>query len=234
MRIYQSLSHLLITLITISLPFVFIGYFSYVAGLQTQHLFAELFISGIRLFAAYLIALVVSWTLAALFSRGKAAAVALPVFDVLQSFPTFAALPLVSYLWGASSLTVVFFLVITVIWPMLFSTISSLRLIRKDWEEAVEISGLKGLKYIRYFLLPASVPGLVTGSIVGLGEGWEALVATEIILQIKFGLGSFFQEFSHNTVVTAFGILGFLLVIYSMNRIIWIPLLDWSHRTLEE
>jgi NitT/TauT family transport system permease protein len=231
---YLTATHLIVMFLTIAIPFVFIAIFSKVAGLHSGKLFADLFLSSLRLLAAYLISVVLSWILAALFARGKAAGHAVAVFDVLQSFPTFAALPLVTYLWGASGLTVIVFLVFTIIWPILFSTISSLRLIRKDWDETVQISGLKGWKYIRYFLLPASIPGIVTGSIVGLGEGWEALVATEIIVHLDTGLGSFFDEHSTNPAVTAFGILGFLLFIFAFNRILWIPLLEWSHRKLEE
>ena len=105
---------------------------------------------------------------------------------------------------------------------------------KRDWEEAVEVAGLKGFDYVRNFLWPISAPGLITGSIIGLGEGWEALVATEIIVEIKDGLGSFFQSFSTNASVTAFGILGLLILIFSMNKILWLPLLEWSHRKMEE
>ncbi|MFA5946292.1 MAG: ABC transporter permease subunit [Patescibacteria group bacterium] len=233
-RIYQSAPHLLFTLFIIACPFVFLWVFSSVAHLTTSHLFLDLFISSVRLLIAFVISLVLAWFLAVGLSRGKASGFALPLFDVLQSFPTFAALPLATYLWGPSNLTVIVFLVLTVIWPMLFSIISSMHLIRHDWEEAVEISGLKGINYLRYFILPVTIPGLITGSIIGLGEGWEALVATEIIVQIKNGLGSFFQTYSTNLVITTFGIFGFLLFIFALNRVIWIPLLDWSHRRNED
>jgi ABC-type nitrate/sulfonate/bicarbonate transport system permease component len=232
--VYTSSLHVFLTLLTLALPFAFLAVFSRATHMETSRLLGDLGISSLRLLAAYLIALVLSWILAVLFSRGKTAAVSLPLFDVMQSFPTFAALPLATYLWGASGTTVIVFLVLTVMWPILFSIISSLHLIRKDWEEAVQISGLKGWAYVRYFLIPVTVPGIVTGSIVGLGEGWEALVATEIIAQVKSGLGGFFEEFSHNPTVTAFGIFGFLLFIFAVNRVLWIPLLNWSHRSLEE
>ena len=102
---------------------------------------------------------------------------------------------------------------------------------KREWLEAVEVSRLSGWQYIRMFLLPVSIPGLITGSVVGLGEGWEALVATEIIVQSKIGLGSFFQSHSQETMVTAFGILGFLLLIFSINKLLWLPLLEWSHHS---
>ena len=160
--------------------------------------------------------------------------IALPIFDVMQSFPTFAALPLATVVWGPSNTTIIFFLIITVIWPILFSLISSLKLIWRDWEEASEIAQLRGFNYLRYVLWPASIPGIITGSIIGLGEGWEALVATEMISGNHFGLGSFFATYSQSSMITAFGILGLLIMIFSVNKLVWLPLLDWSHTLTEE
>lgn len=75
---------------------------------------------------------------------------------------------------------------------------------------------------------------LITGSIIGLGEGWEALVATEIIVESRAGVGEFFTRFVSSSGITMFGILGFLVCIFSINALIWLPLLAWSHRRMEE
>lgn len=233
-KIYKSRWHLLFTGLVVGAPLVFLFVFSRIIHVAASDLFMDVLVSSGRLLAAYLIAVVLAWVCAVSFYRGKRADVALPVFDVLQSFPTTAALPIATFFWGASNGTVIFFLAITVIWPIIFSMISSLKLIKHDWEEAAEIMNLKGWDYIKYFIWPASIPGLITGSIIGLGEGWESLVATEIILSIKSGLGDFFQIYAHNPTVTVFGILGFLLFIFSLGKVIWLPLLEWSHKTMEE
>lgn len=233
-RIYGSRWHLIATLLFVVTPFVFFLFFSRLAHIALVGLLKDLAISFWRLLVAYLLAAALGWIFSVAFYRGKRAAVALPIFDVLQSFPTFAALPLAVFWWGSSNLTVIIFLVITVIWPMFFSIISSLKLIRRDLREAVQIGGLKSGTYLRKFLWPASVPGLITGSIIGLGDGWEALIATEVIVQTKNGLGNFFQFFSHNPTVTFLGILGFLTLIFSINKLLWLPLLEWSHRLVEE
>jgi ABC-type nitrate/sulfonate/bicarbonate transport system permease component len=234
MRVYPTRRHLAVMFAFLATPFLFLLFFSRIAGIGTVALFRDIGVSSLRLAIAYLIAASLGWLFAVLFSRGKRATVALPFFDVLQSFPTFAALPLAVSFWGASSSTVIFFLVITIIWPIFFSIVSSLKLVRQDWEEAVEMSGVRGMTYVRKFLLPVSIPGLVTGTVVGLGEGWEALVATEIVTRISTGLGSFFEQFSSNPGVTAFGILGLLLLIFSVNKLLWLPLLDRSHRMMED
>ena len=233
-RIYKTWWHLAVTFLLVLLPLVFLTTFAGVTHFGIAQLFGELGTSIVRLGIAYAVAALLGWGWAIMFYRGKAATLALPIFDVLQSFPTFAALPLATYLWGRTDSTVIIFLVITIIWPIFFSTISNLRLIKHDWEESAQIFGLHGFTYLRFFLLPISIPGLITGSIIGLGEGWEALVATEIIVNVRDGMGNFFQTFSQNATMTSFGILGLLLLIFSINKIIWIPLLDWSHRLMEE
>src|SRR3989344_1205125 len=233
-KIYRSRLHLAVTIFFIVIPFIFLLVFAELTEVATDVLFGDLFVSFLRLLTAYFIAVIIAWVLAVVFFRGKRAVIALPLFDVLQSFPTFATLPLAVYFWGSSNFTIIFFLILTVIWPMLFSILSALRLVKKDWQEAVEMSGISGITYFRKFIFPMSVPGLITGSLIGLGEGWEALIATEIVVNEKFGLGNFFQTYASNPKITFLGILGFLILIFSINKLIWTPLLDWSHGKLED
>lgn len=232
-KIYQSKLHVLFTIFILVAPFLFILVFSQFASIAAKTLFLDLFASVERMVIAYVIAGVLGWLLAVLFYSRKSA-IALPIFDVLQNFPTFTVLPLAVSLLGNSNFVVIFILDIILIWPIFFSIISPLKLIKRDWQEAVDITGLSGLNYLRFFLLPVTITGFITGSIIGLGEGWEALIATELIVRIKPGLGNFFEIFSHNVPITAFGILGFLIFIFSINKIVWLPLLEWSHKRMEE
>ncbi len=233
-HIYKKRWHILFTFSLIVLPVIFFMGFSHFAHIATSTLFADIGISLIRLFIAYAISAFLGWGLAVLFYRGKSSTVALPVFDVLQSVPSFAALPIAILYWGKSNFTIIFFLVLAIIWPIFFSVMSSLKLIKNEYQEAITIYNLTGWRKIKYFLFPASIPGLITGSIVGLGDAWEALVATEIIVGITTGLGAFFQGFSTNPQITAFGILGLLMIIFTINKMIWLPLLEKSHSLAED
>ncbi len=232
--IYKSRMHVLATLFFLALPLVVMLFLPSITGLSAFKLARDGSVSMIRMVIAYVIAAALGWLCAILFYRGRRAVIALPIFDVLQSLPTFAILPLAVTFWGKNDLTVITFLILAIIWPVFFSVISSLKLIRRDWEEAAEISGLRGWRYVWYFLLPISFNGLITGSIIGLGDGWEALIATEIIVGLQAGLGQFYQTFSTNPTITAVGVLAFLLVIFSINKLIWLPLLDWGHQKFEE
>lgn len=233
--IYRSRRHRIATVLFVALPFIFFVLFAKFTAISGADLLRNIGISFMRVFIAYVIALIIAWICAVLFYRGKRAVVALPLFDVFQSFPTFAALPIAVSLWGVShGATIIFFLVITIVWPIFFSIINSLHMIRHDWQDAVDISQLSGFHYLKLFLFPITIPGIVTGSIIGLGEGWEAMVATEIIVEARSGLGNFFNMFARDTVMTTFGILGFLILIFSINKLIWTPLFEWSHRKMEE
>ncbi|MBI3420582.1 MAG: ABC transporter permease subunit [Candidatus Sungbacteria bacterium] len=232
--IYASRTHLFATLFIVVAPLVFFLLFSRLVHIALGELLGSISASLLRLFAAYLIALLLAWTCAVLFYHGKRAIVALPVFDVLQNFPTFAVLPIGILLIGSSNATIIFFLVLSIIWPILFSVLSSLKLAKRDWAEAVHIAQLSGWQYMRLFLIPITIPGVITGSVIGLGEGWGAIVATEIIIGAPMGLGSFFNTHALDGAITTFGVFGILLLIFSINKLLWLPLLEWSHREMEE
>lgn len=232
--VYTSRLHVIVTVLTLIVPFVIFFVFSQVVKAHSPELVLDLSVSIERMVIAYLIAVILAWLMATLFYSGKRSLIALPLFDVLQSFPTFAALPLAVLWFGNDSLTVIIFLVITIIWPIFFTIHSSLKLARSDWREAVKIAGIRKWDYVKLYLLPVTIPGLITGSVIGLGEGWEALVATEIIVNTKNGLGQFFQSTSDSPTITAFGIMALLILIFCINKVLWLPLLNWSHRLLEE
>ena len=232
--LYTSRLQLGLTIIFIATPFLFLLLLALFTQLTVTGLFIDFSISIGRLASAYIIAVSFACILAVVFASGSRSKIALPLFDILQSFPTFAIVPIVVLTFGATTLTIIVFLVITVIWPILFSIVNALKLIKKEYHEVAEIYGLRGWKKLRYFSLPASIQGVVTGSMIGLGEGWEALVATEIIMKSKSGLGNFFEQNSTNGIFTALGILGLMLIIFSLNRLLWAPILNRVYTRMEE
>jgi len=232
---YRHPIHLAISFGIILLPFLFILAAYPVPGFSASIFLTSLGFSMLRLIVAFAISVFLALFLVLFLSEGKLGAFFLPLFDVLQSFPSFAVLPLAVLLWGPSETTIIFFLTITIIWPMLFAMISSLKLIGQDWEEAAQIYGARGWRKTIYFNLPVLFPGLITGTIVGLGEGWEAVVGSEIIVGLKSGgLGPFFQDHTHQSHVVLVGVVALLLIIFTINKMIWLPLLEKSHKLLAE
>lgn len=233
-HLHQTRQHLVAAFGIIIVPLLLLLIFAGSSLQFTSTFVTSSIVSLLRLAVAYILSVGLAWGAAIAFYYGRRAAVALPIFDVLQSFPAFAALPLAVHFLGSSNAIVILFLVIAIIWPIFFSTISTLKLVKKDWQEAVTIACLAPTTYLTHFLLPVSVPAVITGSIIGLGEGWEALVATEIITNAKGGVGQFFQSLAGQPVPITLGILGLLVIIFGLNKIIWLPLLEWSHHRMEE
>lgn len=225
----RSRRHLLLAFAMMLFPLFALLVFSYVSDIDFGNAVYDLLISMWRLGCAFIIATIIAWLLVVGIIGSKFEGAALALFDVLQSLPTFVILPLGIYYFGQSEKTIILFLVITIVWPIIFSIVSALKQVNRSWREAVTISRLKGFNYVRYFLFPVSTPGITTGAIIGLGDGWEALIATELLLHTTTGLGPFFASFSTNTTMTLVGVLIFLSIIFTLNKFIWLPLLEKSH-----
>ncbi len=230
----RSHKHLFVGFFILLLPLILLIIFSAITKLSFILSLESILISTIRLGVAFIFATIIAWVLVVLLIRGKTENASLAVFDVMQSLPTFTILPIAVHYLGTSELTIILFLIITIIWPIIFSIVSSLKQVDQNWHDAVKISRIGGLDYIRYFLLPVTAPGIVTGAIIGLGDGWEALIATELLLQMNSGLGPFFNTFSTSSSTTLFGVIIFLSMIFVINKFVWLPLLEKSHRLIEQ
>src|SRR5262245_3924190 len=101
--------HIWLTISFIVLPFLFLFVFAGIGHISSRALLVDLGYSTYRMAIAYVIAALVAWVCAVSFYSGKRSTVALPVFDVLQSFPTFAALPAAVAIWGTTDTTVIIF-----------------------------------------------------------------------------------------------------------------------------
>ena len=225
-RRFQLLLTILFSIVAFGTLLVFIQF----VNISTTVLILDLLASMYRVISAYLISLVLAVIVGILVTRNNYVEdILLPILDVLQSFPSFAILPIAILWFGASNITAIFFLVITILWPVLFSVVGGIKAVRGDISEAAEVFGARGWKKIRYFLLPAIFPSIVTGSIIGWGEGWEAIVGAEII-GISTGVGAFLNEASKagETKVLIAGILFLLFFIFFLNKLIWLPLLKKS------
>ena len=226
--------HVAVVFSLLVLPLLGFFTFSLVNHISLVVTFSDLLLSMWRLSVAFIFAVIFAWLLVVVFVRGKTEHLSITFFDVAQSMPTFTILPIGVHYFGQTNFTIILFLIITIIWPIVFTIISALKQANRSWTDAVSMSRISGLDYVRYYLLPITAPGIVTGAIIGLGNGWEALIATEIILNTPHGLGSFFQGFANNTSMTVFGVLAFLLVIFALNKLLWIPLLEKSHQLVEQ
>lgn len=182
-----------------------------------------------RVSIAYVISVILAVALALIITaNNRIEALLLPIFDVLQSFPSFALFPvLVAALANAPEIVIILVLVITMVWPILFTIIGAIKNRRSDLEEAATIFGAVGAKRFTHFTIPTLMPSIITGSIVGWGEGWEFIIGAELLVSVNIGIGHYLGVLgdSHQNSLLALGILILMFLLFTVNKILWLPLL---------
>ena len=202
------------------------------SGISPHELFTGLLASFLRVCIAFVISLVLAVVIGILLTRNtKIENFILPFLDLMQSFPNFAILPLILVWFSSKTLAVITILIITMIWPILFAVIGGTKSSRNDLAEAATVFGAKGWRRWRDFYIPTLCPAIITGSIVGWGEGWEAVVGAEIIARAG-GIGTSIAHATETGQTQLFlTLLALLLfVIFLFNSWVWLALLKRSAR----
>lgn len=214
--------------------FLIFLYFSIgIRNISAEQLYMGLGLSLYRLILAYLLSLVIALAVALSIGQSKIGDLLIPVFDLLQNLPSFALIPLFVAVFGYTNTMVITFAASSILWPILFYVLHALKTARTDFNDAATIFGATGWKRGLYYLLPLSFSSAVIGSIVGFSIGWEAIIGVEII-GLSSGIGVFLNNsFAASRGLFTFGIFSLLLVVFVLNRLIWMPLLKKSQSYAE-
>lgn len=218
--------------VTVALVYAFYGYFNHVAW---SALGSALIHTSYRLALAYAVALAFGVALALLVGWSPFSELLFPIFDILQNIPSFALIPLFIYFLGYTDSMIVVFAVSSIIWPILFAVLTAIKNAHADLNDAATIFGARGLKRITHYLAPLAFPAILTGSIVGIAIGWEAVIGAEIIADTT-GFGSFIKAAGATGIEPSAvaGMLAILVIVFVVNRLVWTPLLNESaHRYAE-
>ncbi len=221
------------------------GFSLLASNVAALDLFVDTLLSASRLAIAYCIAL--AWTLAAgiLIARSQRLSRWLvPIFDIGQSIPATALFPIIVIILVDPfrntpflGLTLNFASIILILtgmqWYLLFNIVGAVNSIPNDLLEATASYGVRGGRFVKEILIPASFPAILIGSIQAWGGGWNALIVSEYISSDANvqGLGSFLDkatllEGNSTTVALAsVEIFAALLVmtgtVLIVNRLVW-------------
>jgi len=208
------------------------GYFD---GVSWLTLTSAVLHTTYRLVLAYFVALAIGVTVGLLVGWSPFSDTLFPIFDVLQNVPSFALIPFFIYFLGFTDLMIILFAVSSIVWPILFAILSAIKSAHKDLGDAATIFGATGRRRIRYYLAPLSLPAILTGSIVGIAIGWEAVIGAEIIVNAA-GFGSFIKDASTSGInqSAVAGMLVILIIVFVINRLVWTPLLGESSKRYAE
>ncbi|MES1265100.1 MAG: ABC transporter permease, partial [Variovorax sp.] len=105
-----------------------------------------------------------------------------PLLLFFQAIGDIAWLPILVIWFGYGLTTMTIIIVYTVIFPVVLNTVLGVRSIPIAMHRAALSLGASRPRLLWEVVLPGALPNIMTGLRNGLGYGWRALIATEIIV----------------------------------------------------
>jgi len=155
-----------------------------------------------------------------------------PVMELLRPIPPLAWIPL-SILWfGIGDTQNEFIIFLGIFFPILLNTISGVKGVEANLIRAARCLGASEWKVLNRVVFRAALPQIMTGIRVGLGVGWMALVAAELVGATS-GLGFLINDartvLRTDYIIVGMATIGLVgLLIDSLLRQLMQVLLPWS------
>ena len=113
----------------------------------------------------------------------------LPIVHVFQMIPGLAWIPVAILLFGISAEATVFMIAVTAFTPVAINVLSGVKQVDATYVRAARMMRARGTTLLFRVLIPGSLPQILSGLRIGLGNGWRVLVAAEMIVGAGTGLG---------------------------------------------
>ncbi|MCC3270393.1 ABC transporter permease [Arthrobacter gengyunqii] len=173
--------------------------------------------SVVRVFSGFGLAMLVAIPLGVLMGRSKLMSQLLePTLNLIRPIPVTAWVPLALIIIGIGDRSTIFLVFLSAVFPILLNTISAVQHVPVRLLEAAAMLGTPKVQALYKVVIPAAVPGMISGLRVALGLAWVVLVVGETT-GITVGLGAMIteaKEVSKTDLIVAgmvfIGLLGFL------------------------
>jgi ABC-type nitrate/sulfonate/bicarbonate transport system permease component len=116
-----------------------------------------------------------------------------PVVEFLRPIPPIAWIPLGILWFGIGDVQNMFIIFLGAVFPIVLNTIAGVRGIDRTLVWGALTLGGGRRHIVREIVLPGALPLILTGLRIGLGVGWMALVAAELVAA-RSGLGFMIQS----------------------------------------
>lgn len=147
----------------------------------------------------------------------------MPVLDSIRPIPPLAWIPFSIVMFGLGLKSHVFIIFLGAFFPILTSTMSSVRATEKILVDVAKLFGATSGQLLRKVSFPRALPDMLTGLRIGIGIGWMCLVASEMIGLLRpVGLGYLISSMAtYGRMAEAFtGMITIGLIGYLMNALI--------------
>jgi ABC-type nitrate/sulfonate/bicarbonate transport system permease component len=142
------------------------------------------------------------------------------LIELLRPMPSVAIIPVAILALGIGDSMILAVTIYATVWPILINTIDGVRHIEDVLIQTGRTFGLDRRKILRYVILPAASPYIVTGLRIGLSIALILVTTAEMVAGSK-GLGFFIldEERSMNSANMYAGILLVAVLGYALNRL---------------
>lgn len=180
-----------------------------------------------RLLVGFLISGVVGVLIGILMGRHRGVEeLLLPLISFVYPIPGIAYAPLFVMWFGLGNLPAILLIAFASTFPVVMNTWKGVKSVKPVWLRSAQVMGARERDLFWRIVLPGALPFILTGLRLGLASAWRILVAVEMLMSVKIGLGWLIfgsQTFLNTDVMLAtivlIGLIGVLLEKQVFERI---------------
>lgn len=143
--------------------------------------------------------------------------VSYPAIQFLRMISPLSWMPIALIIFEGFEAAIYFLITVATVWPVILNTVFGVARVNPGWLKMARNQGASDWQLIRYIIIPASLPYIMTSLRLGLGVAWIVLVPVEF-LGVSSGLGYLINDARDTleydrlmALVLAIGILGFAM-----------------------
>lgn len=145
-----------------------------------------------------------------------------PLINAVRQVPIIGWIPLIIVWCGIKDMSKISFIAIGAFFPMVLNTFDGVRAVAGSYLEVGRVFEFGRLKMLRTIIIPAALPGIVTGIRLSLGTSWMLVVWSEINTSSDLGIGDMLwsarESSQMDVIIVCIIVIG--IVAYMINELI--------------
>jgi nitrate/nitrite transport system permease protein len=190
----------------------------YIENQDDKGLFWQILASLERVFAGFVLAIIVGVPIGLLVGMSKNFQYALePFIQIFKPVSPLAWLPLLLFVFQDINATAISTIFITSIWPIIINTALGVKSVNEDYLNVAKVLQFTSFEKITKIILPVAVPYIFTGMRLSLGIAWLVIVAAEMLtggIGIGFWIWDEYNNLAYHNIIIGIilvGLIGFIL-----------------------
>lgn len=190
----------------------------YIENQDDKGLFWQILASLERVFAGFVLAIIVGVPIGLLVGMSKNFQYALePFIQIFKPVSPLAWLPLLLFVFQDINTTAISTIFVTSIWPIIINTALGVKNVNEDYLNVAKVLQFTSIEKITKIILPVAVPYIFTGMRLSLGIAWLVIVAAEMLtggIGIGFWIWDEYNNLAYHNIIIGIilvGLIGFIL-----------------------